>query len=175
MPVSPDSFTFRGVDMYAEYGIRGIVAEVLAPRLRPRLLTIPSRSGSYDFGAKHYDDRTITIDCDSRAALSREKLRELSYLLSKKGELTLWDEPDKYYMGRLYNAEALTYIGRVGHSFSLTFVCEPFAYGETKSERLMDRVVYRGTAPTPTRIQITNQGEVPIRGIRMRIRERSDA
>lgn len=170
MTVSKDSFRFGGVDMLERFGIRAVSYDVLAPRLRPRRLVVPGRDGSYDFGARRYEDRLVRIECDSRAALSRQALRELAHLLSKKGQLILWDEPDKHYAGRLYDEAALRYIGRIGHEFTLTFVCEPFAVGQTVAEAVGGRAAYGGTATTPVRLTLTNNGTTAVTGIRMLVR-----
>lgn len=172
--VQPDSFLFAGVDMLDTYGIRCISHDPLFPKLRSRLLSIPGRDGTYDFGAQNHDDRTIKLACDSMRGLTRQELREVAALLTQKGRLVLWDEPDKYYIGRIYREEQLKYIGMAGHEFTLTFTCEPFAYGKTVSGPLERQIEYTGTAATPTRVQITNTGTTIISGLRMRIRERSD-
>lgn len=171
--VQPDSFTFAGVDMLGQYGIRAVSTDVLLPRLRPRLLTIPGRDGSYDFGAGRYEDRTIQIDCDSRRALTRHELRELALLLSQKARLVLWDEPDKAYLARLYDDTPLRYIGRVGHEFTLVFQCAPFALGTAQTRApAQGRLTYEGTAQTPTRLTITNQSPTTIHGLRLLITRR---
>lgn len=178
MTIQPDTFAYAGVDMLATYGIRcsGYSFDTLTPKLRPRKITVPGKSGTRDFGAKHYEDRALRIQCDAmERRLDRHEIRELAYLLSKKGRIVLWDEPDKYYVGRLYDAAELKYIGMVGHEFSLTFICEPFAYGRTYSGPMPERFVgddaYLGTATTPTRIQVTNTGQNTIPGFRIIIRE----
>lgn len=170
--VQKDSFSFAGVDMLARYGVRAVSHDVLVPRLRPRLLAVPGRDGSYDFGAKRYDDRLVRIACDSRRALTRQEIRELAHLLAQKGRLVLWDEPEKYYVGRLYDDAALTYLGRVGHAFDLTFVCEPFACGQTVTKALGGRVDYEGTAECGTRVVLKNTGSTLIRAVRMIVKRR---
>lgn len=167
--VQKDSFSFAGVDMLDRYGIRAVSYDVLAPRLRPRLLTVPGRDGSYDFGARRYDDRQVRIACDSRRALSRQEIRELAHLLSKKGRLVLWDEPEKFYMGRLYDDAVLTYLGRVGHAFDLAFVCEPFAYGAAVVKPLGGAVGYEGTAECGTVVRMRNGGTSLVAGVRLRV------
>lgn len=171
--VQQDSFSFDGVDMLEAYGIRMIAHDVLQPRLRPRLLTIPGRDGSYDFGANRYDDRLIRLDCDSRRGLTRDALRSLSGLLSRKGRIVLYDEPEKFYTGRLYDDAALAHIGRIGHAFELAFICEPFAQGETVRQALGGRVQYGGTAETPAIITLRNTGAGEIARVRMIIRKKT--
>lgn len=156
--------------MLAEYGIRCVAHDVLLPRLRPRLLTLPGRDGSYDFGAARYEDRLVRLACDSVAALDRAKLRELAGLLSRKGRLELGAEPDKAYVGRIYDEAQLTQVGRVGHAFELAFVCEPFAEGETVRAAIGGPVAYRGTAETGVRMWLRNVGTADVQGIRVLVR-----
>lgn len=169
MAVQPDSFTFAGVDMLEVYGIRLIAYDVIQPKLRPRKKTIPGRSGAYDFGARWYDERTLRLVCDSMRGLSRQDMRELSALLSRKGNIILWDEPDKYYVGRLYNPEQLKNIAQGMYEFTLNFICDPFAYGRRVVGPLPEPIEYAGTAPTPTYIQVINTGTTAIRGVTMTI------
>lgn len=174
--ITADSFTFGGVDMFEQYGIMMLHYDVLLPKLRERKVTIPMRSGAYDYGAKFYDERTIKVECDTRRSLSKDEVREMAYLLSKKNQLRFWNEPDRYYIGRVYDTAELNYIGSIGYEFSLSFVCEPFAYGETVQAEVPRKFIvdYKGTAPTPTRLTIKNVGTKNVTGIQVRIRERKD-
>lgn len=171
-----DSFTFGGVDMYERYGIRVLHYDVLLPQLRRRKVTIPKRHGTYDYGAKFYDDRLIRVECDTRRALPKDEIRELAYTLSKKNQLRFWNEPDKYYIGRVYDTAELNYIGDIGYEFALTFECDPFAYGNIVAVPISGslRPQYQGTAPTPTRLTITNVGAEAVSKIQIRIREIGD-
>jgi len=171
-----DSFTFGGVDMFDKYGIMVLHYDVLLPQLRRRKVTIPKRHGSYDYGAKFYDERPIRVECDTRRNLSKDDIRELAYTLSKKSQIRFWDEPNKYYIGRPYDTSVLNYIGKIGYEFELTFECDPFAYGEIVTVPISGstRPNYKGTAPTPTRLTITNVGAEAVSGIQIRIRERGD-
>lgn len=159
------SFLFGTVDMYTEYGIKltenSIPQDVLIPGLRSRKQTIPLRHGAYDYGARYYDERKIQIECVTNRVISREDSRELAYILSKKSEFRFWTEPEKYYIGRVYDAPTLDQLRNVGNKFKLTFICEPFAYGQTVTESFTGATytpTYKGTAPTPTYIVIENTG-----------------
>lgn len=171
-----DSFTFGGIDMFQEYGIMVLHYDALLPQLRRRKVTIPKRHGSYDYGAKFYDDRIIRVECDTRRALSKDQIRELAYVLSKKSQLRFWNEPTRYYIGRIYDTAELDYIGSVGYEFNLTFECDPFAYGEIIQTEFSEqlRTNYRGTAPTPTFLTISNVGDDDVSSIQIRIREKGD-
>ena len=173
MVVQPDSFNFSGVDMRREYGIKVISYDVLKPPLRPRKVLVPSHDGTHDLGAIYHDERELRIECDAlERRLTREQIRELAGLLDKKGRIYLWDEPDKYYIGQIYKAPNLRYLGMAGHSFALTFTCEPFAYGDVYDGPLPHIISYAGTARTPARLTITNTSNTGVNGVRIIVRVR---
>lgn len=169
------SFLFGTTDMYQTFGIKladnSIPQDVLIPGLRSRKQTIPQRHGAYDFGAQYYDERTIQIDCVTNRVLTRADTREIAYILSKKSEIRFWTEPDKYYIGRVYDAPALEQLRNVGNRFQMVFIVEPFAYGNTYTvafdEGLNYSVSYPGTAPAPTYIRIVNNGTANAVNIRI--------
>lgn len=169
---------FNGVDLYETYGILvERVEDDLLPALRERKVVVPGRSGAYDFGAKFYDERLLTLPSGSTRQLTRGEVREVSYALSKKGRIVLWDEPDKYYIGRIYDATDLERILRTLRKYTLQFLCEPFAYGETVQVDFHGPVwaaSYRGTQETPTRLQITNTGSATANGIQITITEKRE-
>lgn len=159
------SFLFGTTDMYQTYGIsiaeNGMPNDVLMPTLRPRKVVNPLRSGAYDYGAHYYDERTVQIRCVTVKAGTRDDAREMAYTLSKKSQIHFWNEPSKYYVGRVYEAPSLDILRKIGNQFTLTFVLEPFAYGETLTEPFVNRMYnpqYKGTASTPTTIIIENTG-----------------
>ena len=160
------SFEFSGTDMFSSYGMRiRKKHDVLKPSLRERKIVIPSRSGAYDFGAKTYNERTILVECDTIKTLTADDKREIAFLLSEKGTIRFWDDPERYYIGRIYDAAEIEKVGGIGTYFPLTFICDPFAYGVTPgwgwcgtfnaSEMSID-VNYEGTAETPGVLKIKN-------------------
>lgn len=166
---------FGNIDMRETYGVWMVDYDVLLPSLRERKVIVPSKSGAYDFGAKNYDERIIRLNCDTRTGKTRAEMREIAYILSQKNRLSVWEEPDKYYIARLYDSMELTGLGEVIYKFSLTFVAEPFAIGETKQINFDGtewKSEYKGTAATPTRLQITNTGDTAVTGIKITIQER---
>lgn len=180
--LTKSSFTFGGVDMYQQFGLMltedGLPKDVLLPDLRSRKRTIPQRHGSYDYGAEYYEERPIGIKCVTTRILTRDDTREIAYVLSKKAELRAWNEPDKYYVGRIYEAPSLEVIRNTGNRFPLIFICEPFAYGETKTEAIPSLVFlpeYKGTAPTPTYIVIENTGSAAAINIQITQTNRKEA
>lgn len=172
--LTKSSFLFGNSDMYQQFGIQitdtGLPSDVLLPGLRSRKQTIPLRHGSYDYDAKYYNERGIQIGCVTTKILSREDTREIAYVLSKKSEIRFWNEPEKYYVGRVYETPTLEQLRNIGNRFTLIFICEPFAYGRTITRPFTGQIYepdYIGTAPTPTYIEITNTGNTPITTIRI--------
>ena len=180
------SFMFDGIDMYETYGIMilntGMPQDAFLPSIRERKVSIPQRHGQYDFGAKYYDERSLKLSCVTAQKMAngsfRALARELSYVLSKKSEIRLWNEPDVYYVGRIYDEISLVQLRDLGNEFSLTFICEPFAYGRTVYEEFDENKRYspnyKGTAPTPTYIEIVNNGTTPAKNIRISQINRKD-
>ena len=170
-----NSWTFNGIDMRAEFGL--ILEEPfddrLQPTLRERKLVVPHRNGAYDYGARWYDERPVGVKCASSQLLTRDDVRRLAKVLSEKGELRSWYEPDKYYVGRIYEGAVIERIVGRAKRFELPFVCEPFAYGEQVTEQFTNQaaLAYAGSAETPTHIIITNRGTEPIKGLTLTMRE----
>ena len=159
------SFLFGTTDMFTTFGIQisddGMPNDVLKPQLRERKVTIPLRNGAYDYGSHYYDERPYGINCVTVKAGTRDDAREMAYILSKKSQLRLWNEPDKYYIGRIYQAPDLECLRKIGNRFTLSFMLEPFAYRNTITEAFTGQLYvpnYHGTADTPTYIVITNTG-----------------
>lgn len=158
-----DSFSFGTYNSLDDWGISVIAHDTFLPPKRERKISIPGRSGSYDYGAKNWEERTLRIECMLTRQITKAEFREIIYLLSKKNRLRLWNEPDKYYMAELYDsADVQDYYLESMREFELTFVCEPFAYGSILTVPLSsgrNRVSYGGTAETPTVIVLKNTSE----------------
>lgn len=158
-----DSFSFGTYNSVDDWGIMVIGHDTFLPPKRSRKISIPGRSGAYDYGAKNWEERTLRIECMLTRQITKAEFREIIYLLSKKNRLRLWNEPDKYYMAELYDsADVQDYYLESMREFELTFVCEPFAYGSIMTVPLSsgrNRVSYGGTAETPTVIVLKNTSE----------------
>lgn len=155
-----DSFSFGRYNSLDDWGIRVIAYDYFLPPKRARKVTIPGRSGSYDFGAQNWDDRTLRIVCVLERPMTKSEFREIVYALSRKGRLRLWNEPGKYYIAELYDpAEIQDYYMETAREFELAFFCEPFAFGATVTQPIAsgeNAVDYRGTAETPCTIVLKN-------------------
>ena len=143
-----------------DWGIKVVGYDVLLPPKRSRKLTIPGRSGSFDFGAKNWEDRSLRIYCMLTRQMTKAEFREIAYLLSKKAQLRLWNEPDKYYIAELYESpEVQDYYMEIAREFELVFTCEPFAYGASVATQIANGrnvISYKGTAETPCMIVLKN-------------------
>lgn len=181
------SFKFGSIDMYDTFGIQilddSMEEDLLLPEIRTRKISIPLRHGDYDYGSKYRKSRPLRMNCVSTQFTNegefRAYAREIAYVLSKKDEIRRWHEPDKYYIGKIEKEITLTQLRDVGNVFTLDFTCEPFAYGDTLTERfgsdLVFTPVYRGTEETPTYIEIANIGNADAVNIRISQIDRKDS
>lgn len=172
--VRKNSLLVGGVDLNERFGIIvESIDDLLLPKLRERKVTIPGRSGAVDYGARYYDERQLVVNCGTVMLPSRSDVRQLSYVCSKKSKIVRWDEPDKYYIGRIYDPNEIQRIVGVMKKFQLTFVCDPFAYGEQVTEQFANgaELSYAGTAETPSLITIRNNNAFPITGITISMTE----
>ena len=173
-----DSFSFGKFNSMDDWGIKVVAYDYLLPPKRSRKLTIPGRSGSYDFGAKNWDERSLRVSCMLTRQMSKAEFREIIYHLSQKAQLRLWNEPDKYYVAELYeSAEVQDYYLEIAREFELVFTCEPFAYGASvtapiKSGR--NAINYKGTAETPCMIVLKNTSKTNVINITITAIKRRD-
>lgn len=104
----------------------------LLPEPNDRYVQVPGRNGSILF-PRELADRRIELDCafvGSSLADIRAKARDIAAWLNvtDRANLSFDDETGKTYRGKLASAVDFDHIGRMGQ-FSLTFICEPLAYG----------------------------------------------
>ena len=181
--ISGDNFLYNDVDMYMTFGIRCIATRHLTANLRPRKIVVPTRSGAYDYRANYHDERELSILCQVTRPLikteEQDEFDDLKYLLcggKSKGRIILWDQPDRYYYGRVYDQDVVKeYFNLAGREITLRFICDPYAYGLepkifTTDSNMLDLTEsnhYIGTRETPTRITIRNTGDMPISGIQI--------
>ena len=173
-----DSFSFGRYNSVDDWGLMVIAYDYLLPPKRARKITIPGRSGSYDFGAKNWEERTLRMTCTLTRQVTKVEFREIIYALSKKARLRLWNEPDKYYIAELSDpAEVQDYYLETGREFELNFIAEPFAYGPTITTPLengRNKIAYQGTAETPCMIVLRNVSSSNVQNITITATKRSD-
>ncbi|WP_044639732.1 distal tail protein Dit [Risungbinella massiliensis] len=126
---------FNEIDVPAFVLVNDLKVSIL-PTIRPDLLKIKGRSGSYDFGF-NIEERMIEIDVTIEAATRlelRQHIRELAQWLyyDDAKPLVILDEPDKYYLAKVSGDTDLSEMITIGQG-SISFVCsDPFLYGEEK-------------------------------------------
>lgn len=146
------------------------VDRMLLPALRKRELVIPDKSGTYEFEGDTYENKVITVRftlLETSLNALRLKARQMAAWLSTsaKKQLIFDDEPDKYYMAKVYGSISPEEIVDTG-SISVEFECEPFAYAinETTTAQSISSnntdiyVQSDGTIDTPTIIEMKNNG-----------------
>ncbi len=104
----------------------------LLPEPNDRYVQVPGRQGAIHF-PRELADRHIDLDCafvEVTLPDLRTRAREIAAWLhtTNRAILSFDDEPDKYYRGKLLLSVDFAHLSTMGE-FSLTFVCEPLAYG----------------------------------------------
>jgi len=104
----------------------------LLPEPNDRYVQVPGRQGAILF-PRELGDRHIDIDCafvEKNLSDLRVRVREIAAWLhtTDRAMLSFDDEPGKYYRGKLLLSVDFSHLSTMGE-FSLTFVCEPLAYG----------------------------------------------
>ena len=170
-------FTFNGIHS-SEFNIYcNPSSRQLIPEKRRSLVTVPGRSGSYVQEDGAFNDRSESFTCyytrqpDSNISL---QAREIAAWLSQDGVLCFDNEPDKFYTAKFTGAPPLTKHLMYGE-FELTFTYSPpVAYTAQQSivrtvagEGDTVTIPVAGTAPTPCRIIIVNNGDTVIENLRI--------
>ena len=133
----------------------------LLPQSNDRYVQVPGRQGSILF-PRELADRRIELDCafvGSSMADIRTKARDIAAWLNvtDRANLSFDDETGKTYRGKLASAVDFDHIGKMGR-FSLSFVCEPLAYGSEVTTNFTGdsaTVANSGNYPTPAIIEAT--------------------
>ena len=160
----------------------GIVCDpttrILLPEKRRNMVDIPGRSGAHMHTDGTYRVRQEIFHCyyipQNGKSLS-DATRDIAAWLAKDGVLVFDNEPDKYYTA--YFTGAIPSVRHLKYGeFDLTFTYSPpFAYTETKqvvksitSAEDFVMAIVNGTADTPCRIIIKNEGATTISNIRIK-------
>jgi predicted phage tail component-like protein len=113
----------------------------ILPTLRKREISIDGKHGTYSFDDNTYENRPITVEIkyigESFNAL-RLHMRDISAWLSQTTykKLIFDDEPDKYYLAKIYSAVSLELFWKLGKA-TIQFECQPFAlYVESSGDDL---------------------------------------
>lgn len=134
--MSIGAFTYKGIKSAEFKIVSKSIDRSLLPRRRVNKVEIPGKDGAIDLGENTYENRQIKVHIAFREKdhpLLRKKAREIaSWLSSERYEkLVFEDEPDKYYLARIYNDISFTNWFKVGEA-DLIFDCKPFAYSEER-------------------------------------------
>lgn len=104
----------------------------LLPPMRSKTKIINGSSGAYDFGDNDFNPAKIEIRIayvPTDYVEREQRKREIAAWLSSNTwqRLILGNEPDKYYLAKIYNQVDLDSFMASGEA-SVTFECQPFAY-----------------------------------------------
>lgn len=108
------------------------VKRPILPPFRKKEIEVLDKDGTYDFGGNTYDKRIIEVTfsvIDKNRKYLTLKARKIASWLSSKVEkqLIFSDEPDKFYLAKIYNNVDLERIVYAG-TFTVIFECQPFAF-----------------------------------------------
>ena len=157
-----------------DVGLHVKTHRTVLPEMSESAIDVMGRDGFYDYENNNYKNRLIEVDffvVQRNFVDFRKQIRSIALWLSQKGEIWFSDEPDKVYIGRTYDAPALDQIGSPHGRFSASFKCQPFAYGEAKSDEVISQPVvtvpieYPGTAHSCCKLIIKNVGDNPLNTI----------
>ncbi|MDV2683799.1 phage tail family protein [Alkalihalophilus lindianensis] len=166
---------FNGINL-REWVAVGEKSRSLAPPIENKLIEVPGRHGSYNFGHE-LGVRQISIPVnllgDTREEMM-EKAKDFAGVLITNEAKSLWfpDEPDVFYYAKLSGQTDMEEFVRSGKT-TLIFICsDPFRYDmEETTEQFDDdqlTIMYNGTAEAKpifkatikepsTHLSITNQ------------------
>ena len=133
-------FEFDGLNSHVEFQLifKSIDRPIL-PTMRKREMVTPGKHGTYDFGLNTYDKRIISVLIQYVGATLgdlRLHARDIAAWLSQTShkELIFSDEPDKYYLAKIYDPVGLENFFLLGKA-TIQFECQPFAlYVVTSAE-----------------------------------------
>ena len=132
---------------------------------------IPGKSGVYDFGDNTFDKRMIEVELKyvgTSFAELRTRARQIAYWLSGFSgtkNLVFSDEPDKWYVAKIYSEIGLQNFFKFGQA-TVQFECEPFAYSITERTETANitatgtilTISSSGTFDTPPVVTLVNNG-----------------
>ena len=181
--MTPNSFTFNGINFLDKWGVKCIKHDVLAPQKRKNALMIPKRNGVYIQSGKYYDERVVTVTCVLPQKFTPLDIREISYDLSDRRSLYFWDEPELHYDAELYDpTDVAIWPAYHGMEIELQFVAFPFALSDRKTFPIRSGVnqimigeqsLYGGTYETPCVITLVNNSSTTAQTIKITAIKRS--
>jgi len=99
--------------------------------MRKRELSVPGKHGTYDFELNTYDNRVLSIAIQYVGTSFNDlrlNARDIAAWISQTSykKLIFDDEPDKYYLAKIYDATELENFFRLGKT-TLQLECQPHA------------------------------------------------
>ena len=131
-------FEYNSLHSYNGFNIIAkSVNRPLLPALNKREIAIPGKQGTYDFSENTYANRIISVLIQyvgSSFNDLRLRARDIAAWLSQTSykELIFDDEPDKYYLAKIYGDVGLENFFRLGKA-TINFECQPFALYQVSS------------------------------------------
>lgn len=172
------SFQYVGKNSVDDFGIYVRQYTPVVPQKRLRKVNIPYRHGAYNYGVKAYDEIAVTLDCFCEKDYERDDFREVSLWLSKAGNLTFWDEDDKFYKGEFESFPSYSEFTLLRmEPFQITFVAHPFIFGQRKVSDIFtgtNNPVYKGTAEQPAFLRLVNTSNQIINGVQISLVYKED-
>lgn len=127
-------------DMYTDFGMILTDLSIEMPEVKTKYQALPLENGSIDLsevvtGRPVYGLRMLKLTFKRRGASAAEWLSVCSQIASavhgKRLPITLPDDPDHYYLGRITCAPGVKEYG--AGTFEVTAVCDPYKYAQTES------------------------------------------
>jgi len=128
-------FTYNNISSKTYGIIAKSVNRPILPVLRRKELTVPGKHGVYCFGDETFDQRIIKVELKyvgTSFTELRTRARQIAYWLSGYSgnkNLIFSDEPDKYYIAKIYPEIGLQNLFCIGQC-TVIFECKPFAYAD---------------------------------------------
>lgn len=173
-----DYFVFKGVKSTDKSIVLKRYENIFMPKKRVSYTEIQGRHGSIEFDYGTYEDIIMEVEAAVLGDNEYEVIanaRAAERWLSERGQLFFWNEPQRFYIGRIVNQVPLTEQVKWG-DILLLFRLEPFAYffkGLNEPIILDDRIplcehIQIGKCTGvhkvggPTTIEVENEGAFPL-------------
>ena len=151
-------------DMYTDFGMILTDLSLEMPEVKTKYQELPLENGSIDLsevvtGRPVYGLRTLKLTFKRRGASASEWLSVCSQIASavhgKRLPITLPDDPDHYYLGRIACALGAKEYG--AGTFEVTAVCDPYKYAQVgKAVKIPELLLLPGA----NNVTVTGTGNV---------------
>lgn len=129
-------------DLYADFEMILTDLEIEMPEVKTKYLALPLEDGSIDLsevvtGRPTYGQRSIRMTFKRRGTSAVEWLNVCSQIAAVHGKrlnITLPDDPDYFYRGRMQCAPGEKEYG--AGTYEITATCEPYKYAQQESSKV---------------------------------------